>query len=112
MKPIEKKLLNIFRDLPETAQQSVIDHAEFMQQKHGAVDETADITEPLDIPRPDTETVIAAVKRLSATYPMIEKSLLLDKTSLLVTEHVVQGRDVVEVIDELEVLFLGKFKEM
>lgn len=112
MKPTEKKLLNIFRSLPETAQQSVIDHAEFMQQKHGTVDETATITEPLDIPRPENETVIAAVKRLSETYPMIEKSHLLDKTSLLVTEHVMQGRDVVEVIDELEELFLSKFREL
>ena len=35
------------------------------------------------IPRPETESVIAAIKRLSKTYPMLERKLLFNQTSIL-----------------------------
>ena len=46
-----------------------------------------------------------AIKRLSATYYMLERERLLDQTSSLMMAHVLQGRDAVSVIDELEVIF-------
>jgi hypothetical protein len=49
--------------------------------------------------------VVVAIKRLRATYPMLEPSKLLTETYELMTQHVMQGRDRVEVIDELEVIF-------
>ncbi len=36
---------------------------------------------------------------------MLDKDKILTETSSLMTQHVVQGRDVVEVIDELELVF-------
>jgi hypothetical protein len=63
------------------------------------------IPEPESIPRPDTETVVTAVKRLSKTYFMLDKKKMLGVTSDLMTQHIVQGRDASDVIDELEATF-------
>ncbi len=56
--------------------------------------------------------MVAAVKRLSKTYFMLDKKSMLGETSDLVTQHVIQGRDVVEVIDELEALFSQKYESL
>ena len=42
---------------------------------------------------------------------MLDKSLLLNETSALMTQHVMQGKDAVEVIDELELLFRRVYEE-
>lgn len=103
----EKKLLNCLRALPETAAQQLIDFAEFLQAKYQPI--TTELTEPQAIPRPDQESVVAAVKRLSATYPMLDKDKLLNETSALVMQHMMQGRDAVAVIDELEQVFRNHY---
>lgn len=102
MKQIEKRLRDLFGRLPDAQQQALVEYAEFLASRH-AVDPT--VTEPLDIPRPPEESVVVAIKRLRATYPMLEPSKLLNETYELMTQHVMQGRDRIEVIDELEVLF-------
>jgi hypothetical protein len=71
-----------------------------------------EIPEPESIPRPQDEKVVAAVKRLSKTYFMLDKKAMLGETSDLVTQHIIQGRDVVEVIDELETLFIQKYQAL
>jgi hypothetical protein len=68
--------------------------------------------EPLPIPRPEAETVMLALKRLAATYPMLDRKKLLDVTSTLVMQHLVAGRDRVEVIDELEVVFRREYEQL
>ena len=99
---IEKRLLSLVRQLPKAQAEQLLEFAEFLAGRHAPV-ETA--TEPLPIPRPAEENVIKAVKRLSATYPMLDRVKLLDEASHLMTQHVIQGRAAAEVIDELEVLF-------
>ncbi|MGV6857870.1 MAG: Crp/Fnr family transcriptional regulator [bacterium] len=108
--PDEKKLLKAFKKLDKTSRQSLIDFAEFLATRHGEEKEPVE-QEPLDIPRPESESVVKAIKRLSATYPMIEKSLLFNDTSLLMSRHILQGAPACEVIDELEVLFRNHFDE-
>ena len=109
MKKSTKKLLDFYRLLPDDSAQQLLDFAEFLASRladhaeHGK--ETLEIPPPEKITRPDKESVVVAVKRLSATYPMINKDKLLDETSSLVTQNMLQGRDAVEVIDELEVIF-------
>ena len=44
--------------------------------------------------------------------PKIDKPELLNETSVLMTQHVMQGRDIEEVIDELEVLFRRFYDEL
>lgn len=53
---------------------------------------------------------MGAIRRLSESYSMIDKSLLLTETSSLMTAHLMHGRDASDVIDELEVLFAEKHK--
>lgn len=103
MKKSTKKLLAFYRQLPDDVAQQLLDFAEFLALRHNV--EVTEISSPEDISRPEKESVVIAVKRLSATYPMINKDKLLDETSSLVSQNILQGRDAVEVIDELEVVF-------
>ena len=57
------------------------------------------------------ESVIAAIKRLSATYPMLDKGKVFNDTSSLMSQHIIQGREAVEVIDELEALFQQEYND-
>lgn len=106
MKKSTKKLLDFYRQLPDDVAQQLLDFAEFLASRladHGK--EALEIPLPEKITRPEKESVVVAVKRLSATYPMINKDKLLDETSSLVSQNMLQGRDAVEVIDELEIIF-------
>ena len=105
MKKSEKQLLEIFRKLSEIDQQAVQNFSEFLLEKNGVVVDDDLPTEPVDIARPDEESVMAAIKRLSNTYPMINKDHMINETSSLVAQHVIQGKGAVEVIDELEIVF-------
>ena len=109
---IEKRLAEIVQRLPAAQAEALLEFAEFLLQRHGGADaigmplsKTAEIRAPLDIPRPAEETVVKAVKRLRATYPMLDARKLLNETSALMTQHVMQGREKTEVIEELEILF-------
>jgi hypothetical protein len=59
--------------------------------------------------RPAEESVVAAIKRLRRTYPMLDGGSLLNETSALMAAHVLQGRPAAEVIDALEALFSARF---
>jgi len=43
---------------------------------------------------------------------MLDKPQLLNETSVLMTQHVMQGRGAKEVIDEIETLFLQFYEEL
>jgi hypothetical protein len=73
---------------------------------------TRAVPAPEDIPRAEKESVVAAIKRLSATYPMINKQTMLDQISPLMSQHVMEGRDPNEVIDELEDVFRKRYEEL
>lgn len=110
MSKLENQLLDCFYQLPEQARQNLLEYAQFLVERHGISESVPD--EPLELPRPQEETVIAAIKRLSRTYPMLNKDKLLHETSGLVTEHMMRGRDAVEVIDELEIIFERHYQEL
>lgn len=101
----EKKVLSLWQQLSDSDQDSVQEFSEFLLQRNGGKVIEDIPSEPLNIERPVEESVIAAIKRLSATFPMINKDNMLNETSSLVSQHIVQGRDAVEVIDELEIIF-------
>ena len=56
--------------------------------------------------------MVVAIKRLRATYPMLDPAKLLNETHDLMTQHVMQGRKAAEVIDELEVLFRRYYEQL
>lgn len=105
MNSIEKKCLNVLSELDDSEQKSILSFAEFLLDKAKKEGRFVVIGEPLDIARPKEERVVAAIKRLSETYPMIKKSSMLDETASLMSAHILKGRVAVEVIDDLEVLF-------
>lgn len=118
MSRLDDQLLALFRSLPAGDQATLLAFAEFLRSRAGAVaapvapEAPAPIPEPEAIPRPEQESVVKAVKRLSRTYPMLDKSKILNETSALVAQHVIQGREAAEVIDELEMVFRRFYQEL
>ena len=105
-----KSLIEIFETLDAERQASLFDFAEFLQSKGDlVVQEVADL---VDIPRPDAETVVGAIKRLKQTYPMIDSMKVFSSASELMTDHMVKGRDAIEVIDEMEQIFEDFYSKM
>jgi len=107
----EKQLVEIFQQLSKQDRQSVISFAQFLQQQAKGEDEEEISDTPLGIERPKEEKVVAAIKRLSANYSMINKSGVLDEAANLMTQHMLHGRDAKEVIDELETVFLNHYEK-
>jgi hypothetical protein len=109
----EKRLVQLFNGLPEGERKSLLDFAEFLAGRAGPKESSAPPVsqEPLDIPRPAEETVVAAMKRLRETFPMIDHSKMLHEASGLMGEHMMQGRPGPEVIDELELMFVRYYEK-
>ena len=110
MAPGVKALTEIFEYLPEKDQQTLYEFAEFLRSR--APEPEDKISEPLGIPRPDEESVVAAIKRLKQNYPMLSQKALLHETSDFMMQHMMQGRAAMDIIDELEALFEAKFNEL
>lgn len=106
-----QKLAEIFEYLPEQDQKTLMEFAEFLKAKAPVPKISIDFT-PLDIPRPEEESVIGAIKRLTETYPMVERSTMFNETSDLMMQHMMKGRSAIEIIDELEAIFEQKLKEL
>lgn len=106
-----KRLLDILESLPPAQAETLLEFAEFLAARQGqaapsdAPQQVAAAALPLDIPRPEKESVVKAIKRLAATYPMLDRSKMLNETSTLMTQHIMQGRAASEIIDELEAMF-------
>jgi len=105
-----KKLIELYESLDEERQQSLSEFADFLLAKSGPV--LKEILPPEDIPRPEKETVVGAVKRLKLKYHMVESMSVFSAASELMTDHMVKGRDVIEVIDEMEVLFKDAYTKL
>lgn len=113
----ERRLLELYRALDGGGRETLLAFAEFLAQRATAAGPAPEgpsgpEPEPEPLPRPEGETVIAAIKRLSRTYPMLDRGRMLGETSALVAQHVMQGRPAAEVIDELEALFRAHYERM
>ncbi len=107
----QRRLLEVFARLDRGGQEMLLAFAEFLatrERADGAAESA--ILEPVWAERPASETVIAAVQRLSRTYYMLDRSKMLGETSRLVGEHLMQGRSLSAVIDDLEALFAEHFE--
>ena len=105
----EKRLLEILARLPGEVATTLLEFAEFLDSKHG---QEAVAAEPLEIPRPQDESVVEAIKRLADTYPMLDTEHLLHETGELMTQHIMQARPATEVIDDLQHLFHNHYEKM
>lgn len=114
MRDEEKKLLALFEKLDSGQRKTLIEFAGFMviRAPQDGDGEPSPPAQPLSIARPDTETVVMAIKRLTQTYPMLDRRKLLGDTSKYVAQHALEGRPAVEVIDELEVVFSRHYENL
>ncbi|RTZ59164.1 MAG: Crp/Fnr family transcriptional regulator [Gammaproteobacteria bacterium] len=104
MKAAERHLLASFRKLDDADRKTLQKFADFLASQTRPQAKTAP-GEPVAIPRPEKESVIKAVKRLTATYPMIDTKEIFHETSSLMNQHILNSKPASEVIDELEELF-------
>jgi len=117
-KATENRLRDILRRLPEPQAQTLLDFAEFLDARQHEPATAADADVPITVPtpeniaRPAQESVVKAIKRLVATYPMLDRSKMLNETSSLMTQHIMHGRNVAEVIDELEAVFRRHYDKL
>ena len=98
----ERRLVALFDALSDTGREMLLEYAEFLAGRH---QRPMFSLEPLDIPRPETETVVAAIKRLVETFPMLERDKLFNETSGLMAQHIMHSRPAPEVVGELEIIF-------
>lgn len=106
----QRRLLALYSSLGEQDRASLLAFAEFLAARAVPEAEPMQALEPRLVPRPERESVIAAIRRLSQGYHMLDKSLMLHETSALMSAHVLHGKPAAEVIDELERLFLTHFE--
>ena len=104
----DKKLLKWFSALDGEGRGQLLAFAEFL---HGRRPRAPEVSVPVEIERPTEESVVKAIRRLSDTYPMLDRAKVLHETSMLMSQHVMQGRPAVEVIDDLELLFRRHFED-
>jgi hypothetical protein len=119
----EEQLLELFAALDERDRHALTAFAQFLgarsrdggrpedQASQTVAREPQDLPEPKPIPRPAHESVVAAIKRLAASYHMLNRAKMLNETSALMSRHVLEGRDAKEVIDELERLFQDRYRD-
>ena len=116
----EQQLIRYFRRLEAADRATLLAFGEFLAQRGAAVvapspataPAPGEIAAPEPIERPASETVVGALKRLSKTYPMLDKSLMLSATSDLVAKHILQGTQTTEAIDALEEIFREHYRQL
>ncbi len=109
----ERKLAKLYARLDEGHRSSLMAFAEFLVErmnKQSAAAGPVPPQQPKSIPRPDKESVVAAIKRLAKTYDMLDRADMLNETSSLMTAHVMHGRAAKDVIDELERVFAEHYR--
>jgi len=115
----ERQLLRLYRRLDAESRRTLLRFAEFLAERSGsapmargdAANAATDgaLAEPTFEARPAGESVVAAIKRLRRGYPMLDSGTMLQETSTLMAQHVLQGRDAAAVIDDLEALFAARY---
>ena len=111
MKNRSRELDALMSQLGDEHQRAVVDYATFLVQQYNIQTQVEAGLEPTAIARPESESVIAAIKRLKKTYYMLDTDNLLDETSSLMGQHILRGREASAVINELQSLFEAKFKK-
>ena len=113
MRDDEKKLRLLYNSLPDDKRLMLLEFAEFLQSKTKVEDKYGGvIPKPRLIRADEGESVVGAIKRLSASYFMLDRAKMLNETSILVTQHVMHERDKAEVIAEMEQIFARHYDKL
>ena len=114
----EKQLLAVWDRLGAGERATLLAFAEFLEQRsvmpglRPSREAPPEVPAPESIERPAQESVVAGLKRLARTYPMLDKSVMLSATSDLVARHIMQGTEPGAVIDELEAIFSEHYRQL
>ena len=112
----QRRLLKLYQTLPKQEQANLMAFAEFLAHRaeaaEGEADQATEPPPPKPIARPQRETVVAAIRRLSESYFMLDRQVLFHETAGLMSAHVLQGRPARDVIDELEQLFADHYQRL
>ncbi len=111
MANLKNKLLKYYQQLDERGRLSLLDYAEYLQQKSNRHEIDEKPQQPNILERPQEESVVAAIKRLKTSYYMLDTDLLLNETSALMAQFMVQGRSAEAVIDDLHILFENQYEK-
>lgn len=117
-------LQEIFESLDQSARDALLAYAEFLVARGAAGVSPAEpvaaaaarkppagpAAEPVAIPRPEKEAVVAAIKRLRKTYPMLDRNQMLNEVYTLMNQHMLKERPAKEVIDDLEAVFEQSYR--
>jgi hypothetical protein len=116
MASAQQQLTELFQQLGAADQATLLAFAAFLASRaptHGipVKQEPRVLPEPVLIERPAEESVVGALKRLSKSYPMLNKAEMLSATSELVATTIMQGSDPAGVIDKLEEIFSSHYEQ-
>ena len=102
--------MHFFTGLDDSRRHALLEYAEFLYQRSEKKQQP--LSEPVLIARPDQETVVGAIKRLSASYEMLDKQHMLHELSGLMAQHMLQGRPAKDVIDDIEAVFDSQYNKL
>lgn len=100
----EGRLLGAWRRLDADRRVALLEFAEFLAAR-AKVPRSAHVSTL----RPEGESVVHAVRRLNGSYPMLDRGPLVRPVGDLLSEHLVDGRAAVAVIDDLEALYAAAY---
>jgi hypothetical protein len=98
----QAELIDLVRTLGAEDRRTLLEFARYLASRRPRPEAATRV----DVPRPMNETVVQAVKRLNASYPGLERKRLVTRVGVLLSSHMVDGRDAASVIDELEALYV------
>ena len=104
----KRRLDKITNELDPENFSTLLAFAEFLRDRQP--DAAAEVSDPVIVPRPENESVIGAIRRLSRSYPMLARDTLLNEAVSLMTRHIMSGESAVETIDKLEALFSSRYQ--
>ncbi len=107
----QKRLQTLLDQLTVEHRANLLDFAEHLLSCQPSP-EVPPESEVVVIPRPDNESVVSAIRRLSHSYPMLDRDRLLNEASSLMARHVLQGITVDATIDQLENLFCHRYQAL
>ena len=109
----KKNLGLLFDQLADEDKKTLFLFAQFIVSNTESVDDVKEaLPEITLIERPEKESVINAIKRLSASYHMVDRDSLMNTTSDLMMQHMLKGKKAPDVIDELEMAFEEKYQKL
>lgn len=98
----EHALLEIFRALDARRRDELLEFAQAL---------AAPPAEQRREPRPAEESVVLALRRLTRSYPMLDRRRLMGTASALLAQHALEGREAASVINELERVFESHYRK-